>query len=50
MDDHGRGNVPNLTIRAADRKDASAITHIYIASWNVGFRGLMPQRQVDTAL
>jgi GNAT superfamily N-acetyltransferase len=50
MDDHARGNVPDLTIRPVERSDAEAITHIYIASWNAGFHGLMSQRQVDAAL
>ena len=50
MDDHDGRNAPDLTIRPADRSDAEAITQIYIASWNVGFRGLMLQRQVDAAL
>src|SRR5215210_6646340 len=38
------------TIRAADANDARAIAQLYIASWNSGFAGLMPQRQVDEEL
>ncbi len=50
MGEHDRGNMREPTIRAANGNDARAIAHIYIASWNAGFRGLMPQRQIDTDL
>jgi len=50
MGEQDRWNMRELTIRAADGTDARAIAHIYVASWNAGFRGLLPQRHVDTNL
>ena len=50
MDERERRKMRELTIRVADRNDAEAIAHIYIDSWNAGFRGLMPPRQIDAEL
>lgn len=38
------------TIRPAHGNDAETIAQLYIASWNMGFRGLMPQREMDDDL
>lgn len=35
-----------ITVRAASGDDAPRITRIYVDSWNAGFVGLMPQREV----
>lgn len=37
-------------IRPARPTDAPAVARIYIDSWNLGFRGLMPQREVTPGL
>jgi N-acetylglutamate synthase-like GNAT family acetyltransferase len=50
MGDRERRKIGELVIRAADGNDARAIAHIYIDSWNAGFRGLLPERQVDAEL
>ena len=38
------------TIRTADASDAGSIARIYVDSWNTGFVGLMPARQLTTEL
>ncbi len=50
MDERERRTMRKLAIRVADGNDAEAIAHIYIDSWNAGFRGLMPPRQIDAEL
>jgi hypothetical protein len=40
MDECERRKMQELTIRVADRNDAEAIAHIYIDSWNAGFKAL----------
>ncbi len=50
MGERDRRKMREPTIRAADGNDARAIAHIYIDSWNAGFRGLMPPRQIDAEL
>jgi GNAT superfamily N-acetyltransferase len=37
-------------IHAAGRPDAAAIARIYVDSWNVGFRGFFPERQLTAEL
>lgn len=43
-------NGPQPTIRTAGPSDASSIARIYVDSWNMGFIGLMPARQLTTEL
>src|SRR5215203_5474330 len=43
-------NRPPPTIRTASASDASSIARIYVDSWNTGFTGLMPARQLTTEL
>jgi ribosomal protein S18 acetylase RimI-like enzyme len=38
------------TIRTAGTSDASSIAQIYVDSWNMGFAGLLPARQVTAKL
>ena len=38
------------TIRIAGASDASSIAQIYVDSWNTGFTGLMPARQLTIEL
>jgi ribosomal protein S18 acetylase RimI-like enzyme len=38
------------TIRIVRASDASSIAQIYVDSWNLGFTGLMPARQLTTEL
>jgi len=45
-----RMNVREPTIRVAEGRDVSAVAQIYVSSWNAGFTGLMPQRQLDANL
>jgi ribosomal protein S18 acetylase RimI-like enzyme len=42
--------VSQPTIRTIDASDASCIAQIYVDSWNMGFTGLMPARQLTTEL
>ena len=44
----GKGS--GVSIRSAVPEDADAVTRIYVESWNGGFVGLMPGREVDTKL
>jgi GNAT superfamily N-acetyltransferase len=41
---------PRPTIRQAHASDASTIARIYVESWNQGFVGLMPARQLTPEL
>jgi ribosomal protein S18 acetylase RimI-like enzyme len=41
---------PQPTIRTAGASDASSIAQIYVDSWNMGFTGLMPARQLTAEL
>jgi ribosomal protein S18 acetylase RimI-like enzyme len=43
-------NQPQLIIRTAGVSDASSIARIYVESWNTGFIGLMPARQLTAEL
>ena len=43
-------NKPQPTIRAAGASDTNNIARIYVDSWNIGFNGLMPARQLTTEL
>jgi len=43
-------NKPQTTIRTAVASDASGVARIYVDSWNTGFIGLMPIRQLTTEL
>lgn len=40
----------NLLVRAANGDDALLVAHIYVESWNAGFVGLMPKREVAAEL
>ena len=43
-------NEPQPTIRTAGTSDTSNIARIYVDSWNTGFVGLMPARQLTDEL
>lgn len=43
-------NKPQPIIRTAVASDASSIARIYVDSWNTGFIGLMPVRQLTAKL
>jgi GNAT superfamily N-acetyltransferase len=42
--------MPPPTIRTASASDAGRIARIYVDSWNVGFAGLMPARELTDEL
>lgn len=44
------GQGSGINIRSAVREDAEALTSIYVDSWNEGFAGFMPRRQIDAKL
>src|SRR5215212_10069661 len=43
-------NAPQPAIRTAGASDAGCITRIYVDSWNLGFTGLMPARELTDEL